>query len=848
VPFSFERPVLLVIFPAALVLGWVLSRRLRRGRTARAAIRGLALAALAIALAGPLAAGGAPPVRVELVDVSASFRGRRARGEEFLRRLGEASARRAPRGTAPEIVRVPFGAGVGEGAGPGGTDLAQAIRAAAALAAGGGEAVLVSDGLATVPGTLEAARAAGAAGVPIHVYLPPDPALPSLAIEEVRVPPRVPRGASVRVEVAIVWNGLVAGPFEDPPAGLARGAPLRVALAVKGEGFDSAGEAELPAGGGRAVAALDLMREATARPGLVEIAVEAHSPLRSDPVPEDERARAAFFVEGPRRVLVASEDGRARAATGQFEAELRAPAALPTDAFDLAPFSAIVVDEVPARALSPAQMRAIEEYVAEGGGLLAIGARRAFGPGGWDGTPLERALPVLSRPPPRPDERAAVAVLLDRSGSMSEEARPGVSKLVAAARALDPLRRLGPEDRLLVLVFSTKFEVFRALGPPGDVAALERALEAIEPGGGTDIFPAIEAAFEALGAVRAGWKHAVLVSDGRSDATPDRAAALARLADLRAKWPAITLSVVAVGADADEALLSEAASAGGGRFLRAGAGTAALEEALARELDPRSDLYVPGPHAVRVGDVGKLGADLAALIGEKPPPVADAARVEAREGAQVALVIPEVGPLLAIRPSGLGSAAAFASGDAGAYGAVLGLVLGSLARPESAPGVTFRATTDPDAPDRALLEADVREPGGAFARGRRLEAALGGPAVALEEAAPGLYRASLPSPERPALATLFDSGAGRRVLATAVFSPPRPLEYAAGPPDRALLREIAASSGGRVLEDVDADRGLAAPPRRGSRPIARFFSIAGAALFFLDLFLEALLTARAARR
>ena len=54
----------------------------------------------------------------------------------------------------------------------------------------------------------------------------------------------------------------------------------------------------------------------------------------------------------------------------------------------------MLLDEVPARALSTRAVAALRGAVEAGAGLLVVGAGQAFGPGGYAGSPLEDLLPV----------------------------------------------------------------------------------------------------------------------------------------------------------------------------------------------------------------------------------------------------------------------------------------------------------------------------------------------------------------------------------------------------------------------------------------------------------------------
>jgi uncharacterized membrane protein len=68
---------------------------------------------------------------------------------------------------------------------------------------------------------------------------------------------------------------------------------------------------------------------------------------------------------------------------------------LPQTAAELLAYDAIVLSNVPSAALSDKVLGWIEEWIGKrGGGLLMAGGPRSFGAGGWNGTAIERMLPV----------------------------------------------------------------------------------------------------------------------------------------------------------------------------------------------------------------------------------------------------------------------------------------------------------------------------------------------------------------------------------------------------------------------------------------------------------------------
>jgi uncharacterized membrane protein len=67
---------------------------------------------------------------------------------------------------------------------------------------------------------------------------------------------------------------------------------------------------------------------------------------------------------------------------------------------ELFAYRAIILGSVEAAAFTPEQMRMLADFVSKrGGGLLMLGGRRSFVEGGWAGTPLAEALPVVLEPP-----------------------------------------------------------------------------------------------------------------------------------------------------------------------------------------------------------------------------------------------------------------------------------------------------------------------------------------------------------------------------------------------------------------------------------------------------------------
>jgi len=119
---------------------------------------------------------------------------------------------------------------------------------------------------------------------------------------------------------------------------------------------------------------------------------------------------------------------------------------------------------------------------------------------------------------------------------------------------------LHEESRVTVIVFDTEATVLVPLQEQLDLQEIEEALARLEPGGGTAIYPGMEAAFEQLQGIDAAAVHMIVMSDGLSQPAPFEEL-LAEITEA-----GITVSTVAIGDGADSSGLQRYARMGGGAF------------------------------------------------------------------------------------------------------------------------------------------------------------------------------------------------------------------------------------------------------------------------------------------
>jgi len=241
---------------------------------------------------------------------------------------------------------------------------------------------------------------------------------------------------------------------------------------------------------------------------------------------------------------------------GDFEVDVRGPRAIPTSLRELERYDFFILSDVSADQVSLTQQDVIERYVRDlGGGFMMAGGENAFGLGGWQGTRMERLLPVRMDSERRRDQPSlGLALVIDKSGSMNGQ-KMELAKEAAAATA----ELLGPDDYIEVIGFDSSPERVVRMQSARNRLRILRDIRRITARGGTSIFPALDMAYQDLAVTRARIKHVIMLTDGQSpeQGIPELTQAM--------RAEGITVSTVGLGADVNRALLSSVASLGGGR-------------------------------------------------------------------------------------------------------------------------------------------------------------------------------------------------------------------------------------------------------------------------------------------
>ncbi len=428
------------------------------------------------------------------------------------------------------------------------TDLATALQLAYGLYPSGylRRAVILSDGVQTDGDLLAEANRARDFGVKVFAVPYHRPVPGEVALRDLRTP------AKVRV----------GEPFEIHAHVFSSRAQTAKAVMKQGEainGLDGVRTLDLKAGENDVVFK-----------SVVRVAGEVTYHLELTDMPEDrfkENNRYAVSVAVPGRPSVLYVEGNTTRASylanalsaQEFDVDVRGPRELPSSIRELERYDFVILSDAPAEAVSLTQQDAIEGYVRDlGGGFLFAGGESGYGLGGWYHSTIERILPVRMDSEKRRDEPGVAMVLvIDRSGSMS-----GLPLEMAKAAAKATADTLASEDLLEVIAFDTQPTRIVRMTPAKHRARIQNDIARVQPGGGTEIFSALDAAYQSLTVARARKKHVILLTDGQAPNNGIRDLVQAMVAE------GITVSSVGLGGGVDETLMRMISDLGGGRFYK----------------------------------------------------------------------------------------------------------------------------------------------------------------------------------------------------------------------------------------------------------------------------------------
>ena len=235
---------------------------------------------------------------------------------------------------------------------------------------------------------------------------------------------------------------------------------------------------------------------------------------------------------------------------------------------ELAGYSGIIVENVPANKIGATGMKNIAEWIKNSGsGLMLTGGRNSYGLGGYYRSPLDEILPVsMEMKKEHRKFSLAIVVILDRSGSMSMPASPGKTKMdLANLATAEVFKLLQDYDEFGVIAVDSSPHTIVPLGEKKNLAgASDRILRIASQGGGIFVYTGMVAGLKMLTKARAGTKHIVLFADAADAEEPgDYKRLLAKCSKA-----GISCSVMALGkkSDQDAKFLMDVAKRGNGQI------------------------------------------------------------------------------------------------------------------------------------------------------------------------------------------------------------------------------------------------------------------------------------------
>ena len=660
-PLDWSRPAVLyglVVIPVFLVLQRFAFRQ--RPSLPSLVLRGLFLAALVLAAAGPATRGKQRPIPpILVIDVSDSLT---ATQRQWMQQtitdhirpapdtpvvlFGGRNRRLAWQAVPPLLVTPPPGVQPEE------TNMEAALGQL--LEEPRPRAVYVlSDGWETQGTATALLSALAQRGLRLYP-LPPPPAerAPNIALRRLGAPQSASAGEDIDIAIALENTALQ---------------PVRGELTLRErETVVWRQETELRPGASLLTHALRLSGS-----GLVPLhVIFVPQPEAPDAIPYDNQATAWVQIAPRSSVLLLSATPRdnryleqALTSRGLAVTALALPAppaALPA----LNTFSAVILNNIAHRQLPAAFARGMDAYVKNGGGLIMVGGESSLGLGHYAGTAIEKVLPVRLVPPQKEEQRTAMLLIIDKSGSMRKQRKLLYAKLGARAVA----RNLRDTDLFGIIGFDKTPFVVAPLDYLGKTRAqLDDRIERLKPSGGTFLLPALQEAKRQLERQYATRKHIVLLTDGETGGSGSDYLDLAAVLRNQLK---ITISTIAVGKRPNLRLLSRLADYGGGAFYHT-TDPSTLPDLFLDELEEKPEEKtmverlldpIPNPRSPL----------LKGLAQQRLPAVKGYVQTRLKKGARADLSVRDADkqlPLLASWSYGQGRAAAFTSDANGRWSA-----------------------------------------------------------------------------------------------------------------------------------------------------------------------------------
>ena len=528
------------------------------------------------------------------------------------------------------------------------TDIGGAIKLALAAfpSEGAKRIVLLTDGNENQGSAREAAQRARAEGVDIFAVPLKNEYAGEVLVERLVVPQEVKFGESFLVRV-VAWS--------------AKDTTGRISLYRDG-GFVGAQPVKLSVGKN-----VFAYQQSIDQGGFHIFQARLEAP--GDVIEENNRGVGLVAVRGRPRVLYVEKDRDQGAnllnalRAQNLQVEMVGSEGLPSTLEGLTQYDSIILSNISALRVPKPQMERLRNYVRDqGGGLIMLGGEESFGVGGYYHTPVEEALPVTMEARQKVEiPSLAVVLVIDRSGSMETSIDSRFSKLDLAKEAAQlVVELLDQRNEVGILAFDTAWTWVVPMGPAKDKDRILKEVATIKAGGGTDLFPPLKEAYQAIYDRKALLRHVLVLSDGEVQAA-DFAGLVRRM-----QQDKITVSSVAIGKDSDVKFMTDLSRWGRGRFyytddIYSIPRILTLETQLASKASiveqPFRPVLVHRGHEIAQDVRWDQAPPLGGYVSATPKPTAD-----------TILISNQRDPILAAWRYGLGRSVAFTSDAKGRWG------------------------------------------------------------------------------------------------------------------------------------------------------------------------------------
>ena len=667
------------------------------------------------------------------------------------------------------------------------TDLAAAIRlgTAAFPETGQKRLVLLTDANENVGDAMSAVLAAKPLGVTVDVFPLGVARANDVSVQKLQVPSKLKKGQAFEVKIFV-------------QADQATTAAVRL---WRNEQFLGEQKVELSPGKN-----LFTFPQTLSDPGFFSYDVQVDAP--GDPLPQNNKAAGFATVRGEPRILIVSADpGQDQTLanalrSSRLEVNLVGIQGFPGTLAEMQSYDAIFISNVAAGDLGADRQKLLESAVRDFGvGLVCVGGDQAYAAGGYRGTPLEATLPVSMELDSKKVLPSGAVVLVMHGMEFAN------GNQVARDCAQGVLAALGPGDEMGVVLWDGTERWLFPLQKVGNKRDLAEKIAGMNQGDLGSFQGVLEQAHDALKKSNSNLKHIIVFSDG--DPGPPSQQLMQSIVGDR-----ITVSTILISGHVGPDTMIAMADQGKGRFYNVTSPNDLpqvfiKESAVILKSAIYEEPFKPQMRASSEVIRGINANDYPQLLGY--------VATSPKPRAETPLWTDKGDPLLAHWQYGLGRAVAFTSDAKSRWGQLwlrwenyrqFWSQIGqwSLRRLDNA-DFTTEVSVDKG---EGLINVEALDEQGNYRNFLNLQTVVVSPkgqrqTVRLEQTGPGHYEAHFPTKEVGSyLLNLLDVKEGQvrgsQVVGASVnYSP----EFLASEPNYNLLRRLAESGGGKILDPAD---------------------------------------------